>query len=181
MVFSPANRRFSLAVIAMVVMGLGVVSAVVVLELIAAQPGHIDNGCGSISRILGFGGTVMAVLAAQLRNEYLARRHDERTTERTETLRKNVRHDVRGELQPVVLAADLAATKADEAKEHAAKVEKATNGNLAEAVRVAAEQARQAEREQMFNDPRFWAAMDANLRRMVKEICEAERGRDKGE
>jgi hypothetical protein len=170
-VFSPANRRFSLAVIAMVVMGLGVVGAVVVLEILAARPGHVDNGCGSISRVLGFGGTVMGMIGMQLRIEYLAKRHEQRTVGRQQQLRTDVRHDVRGELTPVKLAATAAVDKVME-------IERATNGNLAEAVRVAAEQARAAEREQIVSDPKFWSAIDANLRRMVKEIC-AERDKDK--
>jgi len=113
-VFSPPNKRFSLLVIAAVVILLGVLAAVVTLELIAAKPGHVENNCGSISRVLGFGGTVFSLIALGLRQEYLSKRHEVRTANRTEQLRTDVRDDVKDAVKPVVTAAEEAVRKAEE-------------------------------------------------------------------
>jgi hypothetical protein len=142
------------------------------LEFIDNRPGHVPNGCGSVSRLLIFGTQVLGFIAVLLKLEYSERRTkerleaarrelDERTEARTDKLRSDVRHDVRGELTPVKLAATAAVDKVIE-------IERATNGNLAEAVRVAAEQARAAEREQMLTDPRMMEAM----RQVIRQVCQ---------
>jgi hypothetical protein len=134
-VFSPPNKRFSLLVIAAVVILLGVLAAVVTLELIAARPGHVENNCGSISRVLGFGGTVFSLIALGLRQEYLSKRHEQRTVDRTDKLRTDVRDDVKDAVQPVVTAAEEAVRKAEELArkaEHRREIKEAVAEALAE-------------------------------------------------
>lgn len=163
-VFSKSNRRISVLVIAGILVVVAVCAGVVSLEIASSRPGRSADNCGSISRLIIFGTNVVGFIGLLIK---------------IEVTRKNVRHDVRGEIQPVLSAAELAATEAEKAKDHAAKVEEATNGNLAAAVQTVAKEVRAAEREQMVNDPRFWASMEATMRRLMREILEDERGKEK--
>jgi type VI protein secretion system component VasK len=162
-VFSPANRRFSLLVIAAVAVCAVISAAVVVLEIVDNRPGHAPGNCGGISRVIGFGGLMLGQIFLLLRVETRGKAQEQQIAK--------TRHDLKDKIDTVPAVANAVLDKVDE-------LDKKTNGHLAESIRVVADEIRKAERDQVLTDPRMVAAVRVLVTNIVREVC-AERERDK--